>query len=63
MLIFFLHCLGWAQGLTSCTCLIDIKLLSIYLGVSICQFEMQEVLPQPAEAIKAYLDSHVQEAT
>lgn len=32
-------------------------------GLPLCQFKMQEVLPQPSETLEAYLDSHVQEAT
>jgi len=32
-------------------------------GFPLCQFQMQEVFPQPLEAIKAYLDCNVQEAT
>lgn len=32
------------------------------VGFPFCQFEMQELLPQSFEAIKAYLDGYVQEA-
>jgi hypothetical protein len=31
-------------------------------GFSVCQLEMQALLPQPPEACQAYLDSYVQEA-
>lgn len=31
----------------------------VHLGVPVCQFKMQEVLPQQIEAIQAYMDSHV----
>lgn len=37
--------------------------LLIVTGVPVCQLKMQEVLPQPVEAFKAYLDGYVQEAT
>lgn len=32
-------------------------------GFPVCQLKMQEVLPQPLEAFKAYLDSYVQKTT
>jgi hypothetical protein len=35
----------------------------IALGFPLCQFEMQEVFPQPPEAVEAHMDSHVQETT
>ena len=39
------------------------SVFQISLGVPVSQFKMQEVLPQQIEAIKAYLDRHVQKAT
>lgn len=38
------------------------NLWCVLSGLPVCQLKMQKVLPQQVEAIKAYLDSHVQEA-